>query len=151
MKKFEIGTYEMTNTIPTLSNEITEFYYQPEPELVTVAAVNDYFIKLCHRWNMTPQKYDTEWFYHTDREEDRFAYADIRMDYNWEACKKYSSPENDLFVTAFSVKVETGICFMSTLAPHDMMRAGDTIKAAAKIAEAFNDRMKDTIVIDSRF
>ena len=73
--------------------------------------------------------------------------CDIRSKYDWDEIRDMVDLENEVSVNVEHVYIEIGLRFMGDMTVEQMRTAADQAKAAAQVAERFNERMKDVLVV----
>ena len=138
-----------------VKNELAEI---PTPdERVSKEAVSKFFIALCKKYGdmfMVQEDYnrgyagiDTMSAGWGDNPE-CFVRIDIRSSYDWEALKDTVDYDNEVSVSVEKdVYVEIGTRCMMTTSVEQMNLAADQCRAAAQIAERFNERMNGVLVV----
>lgn len=138
-----------------VKNELAEI---PTPdERVSKDAVSKFFIALCKKYGdmfMLKEDYgrgyagiDTMSAGWGDNPE-CFVRIDIRSTYDWEAIKDSVDYDNEVSVSVEKdVYVEIGTRCMTTTTVEEMNLAADQCRAAAQIAERFNERMNGVLVV----
>lgn len=140
-----------------VKNELAEIP-TPDEERVSKEAVSKFFIALCKKYGgdmfMVQEDYirgyagiDTMSAGWGDNPE-CFVRIDIRSSYDWEALKDTVDYDNEVSVSVEKdVYVEIGTRCMMTTSVEQMNLAADQCRAAAQIAEEFNERMNGVLVV----